>query len=103
MELYEVKRTATQEEHYYLSRWSGEIWYLKDTSDQTEDAEFFSQRPQTPGVGGQLENWPEEYEVRVGNLDGGDSLVIEYKHEGEVWVRNENEPEFWRMEVKGEV
>jgi hypothetical protein len=85
----------------YLDHWKGEIWYLSDATGNG-DGEFFSERPQTPGVGGQLENWPEEYEVRVGNLDGGDSIVVEVRNElGEVWVRSDDDDRFWRMEVKG--
>lgn len=39
--------------------------------------EFFSQRPKTPGVGGDPLSWPESFEVWEGNIDGGDSVLIE--------------------------
>jgi len=76
-----------------------EIWMLKD--DEGDDVEFFSERPKTPGVTGQFgdyDNWPDQYTVRVGNLDGGDSLVIENRNAlGEVWVRSEDDDHLWHM------
>jgi hypothetical protein len=98
MELYEVKKTATQDEHFYLDRWEGEIWYLTD--DDGTDAEFFSERPTTPGITGRADydNWPDRYTVRVGNLDGGDSLVVENRNAlGEVWMRKAGSNAWERM------
>ncbi len=48
---------------------NGSVWHV----------EFFSERPRTPGVDPEADagNWPDEYEVYVGNIDGGDSLLIE--------------------------
>jgi hypothetical protein len=45
------------------------------------EMEFFSSRPKTPGVGGEVGNWPEYYEVWVGNLDGGDAVLVEQNGE----------------------
>jgi hypothetical protein len=98
--LMEVK--ADVEGKPYLEYWKGEIWYVTD--DDGDDAEFFSERPTTPGITrrADFDNWPDRYTVRVGNLDGGDSLVVENRNAlGEVWVRSEDDGRFWRLECAG--
>jgi hypothetical protein len=56
---------------------------------ETNDMEFFDERPRTPGVGGVDDDWPDEYQVRVGTLGGGDTLVVEDRNAlGEVWLWN---------------
>jgi hypothetical protein len=84
-----------------IERWSGEIWYLEDDTG-SGDGEFFDERPTTPGVGGDLASWPDEYTLRVGNINGGDSLVIEHRDQrGQVWVRSDDDHRFWRLETAG--
>lgn len=53
------------------------VQYRGDGLATVYHLETFSSRPQTPGVGGDPGNWPDMYEVYVGNIDGGDSVLIE--------------------------
>ncbi len=39
--------------------------------------ELFTHRPNTPGVGGEPDNWPPSYAVYEGNPDGGDTVLLE--------------------------
>jgi hypothetical protein len=41
------------------------------------DLEVFDERPWTPATGGDPGNWPARYVLRVANVNGGDSLVVE--------------------------
>lgn len=75
--------------------WNGEVWVVHDQN--SGDMEMFDERPHTVGVGGDPENWPSQYEVRVGHLGGGDSLRVEERTMvGEVWVLVDDEM-YWTM------
>lgn len=60
----------------------GSVWIVATLNayGKTTEIELFSQRPETPGIGGDWDNWPRWYTVSVGGIDGGDSLVHEISH-----------------------
>lgn len=57
----------------------GTVWAvisLQGEGGEVHEVEFFSERPRTPDVGGDPDNWPRYYLVYEGNLDGGDSILV---------------------------
>lgn len=58
---------------------TGTVWVLitPDATGESTEVEIFSERPKTIGMGGDPGNWPLTYWVYAGNIDGGDSQVLE--------------------------
>lgn len=56
---------------------TGTVWVVITLHVGTvHKVEFFSERPRTPDVGGDPENWPTYYLVYEGNVDGWDSVLV---------------------------
>lgn len=62
----------------------GKVWVLvaPDIGHLRTHLEVFDKRPTTVAQGGDPGNWPREYEVYEGYVNGGDSALIESYPEG---------------------
>ena len=51
------------------------VWLLIDLDDK--HMEFFSSAPNTVKFGSDSGNWPKNYQIWLGEVDGGDTICIE--------------------------